>query len=147
MRITMATFLCSLALFLPVVASFALLLPALRDPLIIYVDCTTGKDFGDGSLASPLPSPTAARNYIRSLQPLTSDVTVSITGTCIPSNPDASHNFSLPLLSLSAVDSAPQGFTITYTSSSAVFMGGVPLDDWQPYKGNGFGVALYWLNV
>lgn len=123
-------------LLLHVVAALALPMPAHHSPPTIYVDCSRGSDiFGDGSASSPLSSPNAARDLIRSLQPLTSDVTVSITGTCFPCNPDGSHNFSLPLLSLSSSDSAPQGVSIAYAASSAVFMGGIPLDAWQPYKG------------
>jgi hypothetical protein len=126
----------SLLLLLHVVAALALPLPAHHAPPTIYVDCSHGSNTsGDGSSSSPLSSPNAARDLIRSLQPLTSDVTVSITGTCFPCNPDGSHNFSLPLLSLSPSDSAPQGVSITYAASSAVFMGGVPIDAWQPYKG------------
>ena len=126
---------CAVLLLLPLVAA-VVLLPDTHAALTIHVDCSAGSDVsGDGSAAAPLASPSAARDYIRTLQPLTSDVDVSITGTCVPSNPDGSHNFSLPVLSLSAVDSAPDGRRVTYSSSSAVFMGGVPLDDWQTYQG------------
>jgi hypothetical protein len=135
-------FIFSLALLLLFSSSLALAPPTPHDPLTIHVDCSSGNDLlGDGSSSSPLASPTAARNYIRSLQPLTQDIIVAISGTCTPSNPDASLNFTLPVLQLSWVDSAPPGLSITYTvSPSAVFMGGVPLEDWQPYKGKGFAV-------
>lgn len=117
-------------------AAIALVTPAADAPLTLHVDCSGGSDvLGDGSASAPLASPSAARDVIRSLQPLASDVVVVITGTCVPSNPDGSHNFSLPVLTLSAVDSAPQGRSVTYTASAAVFMGGIPLDDWQTYQG------------
>jgi hypothetical protein len=136
-------------------AAIALVTPAADAPLTLHVDCSGGSDvLGDGSASAPLASPSAARDVIRSLQPLASDVVVVITGTCVPSNPDGSHNFSLPVLTLSAVDSAPQGRSVTYvtalpavffcnilrryTASAAVFMGGIPLDDWQTYQGQGF---------
>lgn len=139
----MSARLWSAALLLPLVSCFALLLPAPRGPVTIYVDCSGGSDsLGDGTASSPLASPTAARDYIRSLQPLAADVTVSIAGTCVPTNPDGALNFSQPVLSLSAADSAPEGFAISYTSSSAVFMGGIALDSWQPYKGQGFTVLV-----
>jgi hypothetical protein len=128
------------ALLLPMISCFALLLPS---PVTIYVDCSAGSDsFGHATASSPLASPTAARDRIRSLQPLTADVTVIITGTCVPTNADGSLNFSLPVLSLAAEDSAPEGFSISYTSSSAVLMGGMPLDSWQPYKGQRFMVLV-----
>ena len=107
-------------------------------PLTIFVDCDRGSDAaGDGSAQDPLASPTAARDRIRSLQPLACDVIVSISGTCSPCNPDGSLNLTLPVLALSSSDSAPEGRSISYTSATAVpmLMGGVKLDSWLPYKG------------
>jgi hypothetical protein len=66
-----------LLLLLHVVAALALPPPA-HAPPTIYVDCSHGSNiFGDGSASSPLSSPNAARDLIRSLQPLTSDVTAA----------------------------------------------------------------------
>jgi hypothetical protein len=141
------------ALLLPFAAAFTLLTPAADALLTIYVDCSAGSDTrGDGSASAPLASPSAARDYIRKLQPLAYDIVVSINGTCVPSNPDGTHNFSLPVLTLSAEDSAPEGRSVTYlplcdlrsssphtlprySASTAMFMGGVPLDHWTPYQG------------
>ena len=129
-------------LLLLLLAGTALALPLSNPssplPLPLFVDCDSGSDAaGDGSAQDPLASPTAARDRIRSLQPLASDVIVSISGTCSPCNPDGSLNLSLPVLALSSSDSAPNGRSISYTSAAAVpvLMGGVKLDSWLPYKG------------
>ena len=88
----------SAALLLPLVSCFALLLPSPRGPVTIYVDCSGGSDsLGDGTASSPLASPTAARDYIRSLQPLAADVTVRMPAPAtVPTNPDGALNFSQP---------------------------------------------------
>ena len=132
----------ALLLLLLLLAGTALALPLSNPssptPLTIFVDCDSGSDAaGNGSAQDPLASPTAARDRIRSLQPLASDVIVSISGTCSPCNPDGSLNLSLPVLALSSSDSAPDGRSISYTSATAVpvLMGGVKLDSWLPYKG------------
>ena len=117
--------------------------------ITISVDCDTGSDNGDGSPAAPFATVRRARDEVRARQPLTADVTVSVTGSCTPRGADGLVDFSQTLLSLDpALDSGNANAVITYAGQEgASLLGGasVPPIAWRspsPDRPNVFTVDL-----
>ena len=105
----------------------------------LYVNCQTGSDrTGDGSEGSPFLTLMRARDAVRSLQPLTSPVNVSISGDCYPRSQDGSAlNYSEPVLFLSGVDSGTPAGPVTYLGTGARLLGGahIPAAAWSSLPG------------